>query len=227
MSFGSKRTKPAIPIAFAGVPPALIQGVESGRIPESPGHSGRKSPVSAEPASETELLSRARNHDRAAFAELVLRYQSSLEALLRGYVKDHDRANELAQEAIYKAFVNLDRYSDEHRFSTWFFRIGINLAISAHRKRRREVQPGEEAMESKTPASEGSLLDQAVKNEEISLLQRAIGSLPERYRDILKMRFQDGLECKEIARRLGSSPNTVSMVLFRAKDRLRQELDLP
>jgi RNA polymerase sigma factor (sigma-70 family) len=66
--------------------------------------------------------------------------------------------------------------------------------------------------------------DMARKEEAVALIG-AIGRLPERYRDVIRFRYFEGLSCATIARRLGTSPNVVSLILFRARQRLREELD--
>jgi RNA polymerase sigma-70 factor (ECF subfamily) len=184
----------------------------------------RNTRVSQDLVPELVLLERARSRDADAFAELVGRYQDSLENVIFGYVRDRDRARDLVQEAVFRAFQNLDRYSSAHRFSTWFFRIGINLAISHHRKARRE-QGGLETSTVPDRGPESSALDRLVRREDVERLGRALAELPPRYQEVLRMRYQEGRDCGEIARRLRTSANAVSIVIFRAKERLREALE--
>jgi RNA polymerase sigma-70 factor (ECF subfamily) len=139
-------------------------------------------------------------------------------------VGDRDLARDVVQDTALRAFNNLHRYRPGHRFSTWYFRIGINLAISAKRRQRLDQRAREAA--SRNVASQAGPLEELLAGEEQERLSSAVASLPERYRRILAMRYADELGCKEIARRLGTTPNTISIVLFRAKQRLREELGL-
>ncbi len=178
------------------------------------------------PVDEAVLLARARTRDRDAFVQLVSRYEQPLLAVLTPIAGDRERARDLVQDTILRAFEHLDRYVEEHRFSTWFFRIGVNLAISTRRRLRLEQRVRDAAEGDpgtgidKSPSS----LEGLARREEAQALARAVGRLPPRYLEIVRMRYQDGLSCQEIARRLSSTANTVSLILFRAKQRLREEL---
>ncbi len=174
------------------------------------------------------LLERARAQDREAFGALVGRYEKALEGILAAYTRDRHLARDLVQDAVLRAFKNLHRYREEYRFSTWFFRIGINLAITARRRaaydqRARDPDhrdgPAGRLVAPETP------VEALLRREDIGLLRAALGRLPPRYQEVLRMRYVEGIECKEIARRMSATPNTVSIILFRAKQRLKDDLD--
>lgn len=174
------------------------------------------------------LVARARKHDQEAFSALVSRYERPLEGILMAFARDRNQARDLVQEAVLRAFQNLHRYREDHRFSTWFFRIGVNLAITARRRAACEARatdpslPGGPASRLTPPESP---LEEILRREDLEGLRRAMDTLPERYRTVLRMRYADELGCQEIAQRLRTTPNTISIVLFRAKQRLREILD--
>lgn len=174
------------------------------------------------------LVDRARSADQEAFGALVGRYTPALEGILFSFAADRDHAKDLVQETVLRAWKNLDRYKDGHRFSTWFFRIGVNLAISARRRTQLELRlmepgtprgPHERLTPPKTP------IEALLLKEDATRLQSALGMLPERYRKILALRYGDGLSCKEIAEMLETTANTISIILFRAKQRLKEDLE--
>ena len=178
---------------------------------------------------EAVLLARARAKDPDAFGILIGRYEDSLLAVLTPIAGDRERARDLVQEASMRAYEHLDRYVEEHKFSTWYFRIGVNLAISA----RRRVKLEERTFE-RSSREAGAGVDRGAdpaevmaRREEAALVGRALGRLPPRYAEIVRLRYLEGLSCQEIAKRLKSTANTVSIVLFRAKQRLREELSEP
>jgi len=175
-------------------------------------------------AEEAVLVTRALAKDREAYGTLVSRYRDSLERILLPIAGDRERARDLVSDTVLRAYKNLARYRQGYRFSTWFFRIGINLAISAKRRERLDKKARhilrEQAKESKEP------LDLLQAEEEQARLKQAVSHLPDRYRRILALRYGSELGCKEIAERLHTTANSVSIVLFRAKERLRKELGI-
>lgn len=174
---------------------------------------------------DLELVNRARNADREAFGVLVSRYQKALEGILLSFTGDRERARDLVQDAILRAYRHLDRYEVTHKFSTWFFRIGVNLAISARRRANLEHKFQETEGRQEESAEVDAPLVRAMRQEDAGRLRDAVARLPDRYRDVLEMRYGRELGCKEIAERLGTTPNTISIILFRAKQRLKEDLE--
>jgi RNA polymerase sigma-70 factor (ECF subfamily) len=183
--------------------------------------------VAEDGLNETSLLARARARDQRAFGLLVCRYEKALLAVLLPIAGERERAQDLVQDTFLRAYERLDQYVETHRFSTWLFRIGINLAISFRRRLKIEQRTLEEARaipdaghdRSATPAED------AARTEEVGALRSAIGRLPDRYQTVIRLRYFEGLSCAVIARRLKTTPNVVSLILFRARQRLREELE--
>jgi RNA polymerase sigma-70 factor (ECF subfamily) len=182
----------------------------------------------AEPRlNETSLLARARAKDQRAFGLLVSQYENALLAVLVPIAGDRERAQDLVQDTFLRAYERLDQYVATHRFSTWLFRIGINLAISFRRRLKVEQRTLEEARAVPDAGLDRSPqpVEDLARKEEVAALSGAIGRLPERYRSVIRLRYFEGLSCATIARRLGTTANVVSLILFRARQRLREELD--
>lgn len=174
------------------------------------------------------LLERVRAKDQQAFGELVERYQKSLYNVIFGVVGDVERTEDVVQETFLRAYRFIERYDASFRFSTWLFRIGVNLGISSIRRRRLEFD-----VFSPAGIAHHGLLRQGISDSPVDELLRieqgervmgAIGDLSERYRTILTMRFAEGMSCRDIGQQLGISANSVSIVLHRCKLKLREFL---
>jgi RNA polymerase sigma-70 factor, ECF subfamily len=178
---------------------------------------------------EAALLARARAKDADAFGRLVARYEESLVAVLTPIVGEREKARDCAQETALRAFQNLDRFVEEHRFSTWYFRIGVNLAVSARRRARLEERAfAERARRSGAGTSaEPPPFSAALAREDRDKIAAALAALPSRYAEIVRLRYMLGMSCQDIARKLKTTANSVSIVLCRAKQRLREELTGP
>ncbi|MCS7033769.1 MAG: sigma-70 family RNA polymerase sigma factor [Phycisphaerae bacterium] len=182
----------------------------------------------------------ARAGDRAAFGQIVLRYQDRLYTAVLRMVGDRDDARELTQEAFTRALMSLDSFRAEAGPYTWLFRIAMNLAISRLRKsaRRRVV-----SLDTGGNGSGNAPVDQAAglvnrltgRCEELpheAVAQRelqqqvlaALGRLDSEYRAILVMRDIEGFDYQQMADVLGLPLGTLKSRLFRARLALRDEL---
>jgi RNA polymerase sigma-70 factor, ECF subfamily len=200
--------------------------------PEAPRKNGPRGPlrdvlVAEDRLNETSLLAKARARDQRAFGLLVSRYEKALLAVLLPIAGDRERALDLVQDTFLRAYERLDQYVATHRFSTWLFRIGINLAISFRRRLKIEQRTLDDARMSPDAGLDRAPqpVEDLARQEEAAALRLAIGRLPERYQSVVRMRYFEELSCAMIARRLKTTANVVSLILFRARQRLREELD--
>ncbi len=177
---------------------------------------------------EAVLIERALAQDDDAFGELVKRYEKSLYNIVFGVVNDVEVAQDVTQETFLRAYQFLGKYRKGFRFSTWLFRIGVNLGISRLRRHRLE----NDTFSTHGIAHHGLLrtgsfadpADEAMQKERAQEVVRGMGELSERYRTVLLMRYKDGLSCREIGQELGISANSVSIVLHRSKMKLKEFL---
>ncbi len=178
----------------------------------------------------SELLSRARAGDGAAFAALAA---PSLPLLLRvagRYTRTREDAEEVVQEALLKASSHLANYRGEAAFSTWLVRIAMNEALMAARRKRLDMVPLEEIHvesfrcaavwtgESRTPEQ------QFASAEAVRQIYTRIGQMRPAYRVVLTLKADDKSH-EEIAQRLEIPLRTVRVRLHRARRELRRLLE--
>lgn len=190
--------------------------------------------VVSETASDHALLEATRAGDGDAFAELVGRYRNQITSYIYRMTNDYDGAVDLAQETFVRVYRAADRYQQSHAFSTYIYRIATNLAISELRKRKRrrlvsltgffQTRDGGEPVEF-NPPDERPLQDcELVETERRNAVQRAIGTLPEKYRAPLILRDVEGRSYEEISRILCTSEGTVKSRISRARGFLREKM---
>ena len=185
-------------------------------------------------ASDHALLEATRTGDEDAFAELVGRYRNQITSYIYRMTNDYDGAVDLAQETFVRVFRAADRYQQSHAFSTYIYRIATNLAISELRKRKRRklisltgfFQSNDGAEPREFDPSDGQPLQDValVDAERRAAVQRAIGTLPEKYRAPLILRDVDGKSYDEISRILSTSEGTVKSRISRARGFLREKM---
>ena len=162
-----------------------------------------------------EYVERCRDGNPDDFRLLVQRYQGALFSFLANRLGDGSQAEEAAQESFVRAFQSLKKLKKPESFYAWLLGIAGRVAKEQFRtlKHRQQVREAAEIM----------LADAADHSHEYPL-DEAIATLPESYRQVIVMRYFEGLSCQEIAARLDTSLGTVTKTLSRAYAMLREEL---
>jgi len=182
---------------------------------------------------EAELIARVKAGDAEAFYELVHPYERAVFLAALSLVKNDADAEEVAQEAILKAFKNLSRFRQEAKFSTWLIQISINEAKMKLRKDRRHLY---DSMDEGQQNDEGDYIpkdfadwreipSEVLEQKELrKALTQALDSLPDKYRTVLILRDVQHLSITETAQVLGLSEANVKTRLCRARLQMRDAL---
>lgn len=177
--------------------------------------------------SDDELIARAQEGDSHSFDLLVRRYQRKIYFLAYRMVKNHDAADDVAQETFIKAYFAIRSFRIGYSFYTWLYRICMNLSIN-FLKRQKFVIPESQFEEQVSPLEkEASGVDpssQFALKEMESKIEKAIDSLPSKYKAVLVLRLYEDMSYEEIARTLEISVGTVMSRLFRARERMQEML---
>jgi len=162
-----------------------------------------------------ECVQRSRDGSPEDFRLLVQRYQRPLFAYLSGRLGDQLEAEEIAQESFVRAFLSLKKLRQPDSFYAWLLGIaGRVLKENFRALQRRERERA--AAESCAADGQGGAPEYQ--------LEAAIAALPETYRQMILLRYYEGLSCQEVATRLEMPLGTVTKTLSRAYSMLRQEL---
>ncbi len=162
------------------------------------------------------LIRRAKAGDREAFGRLMERFQAPVYRVVRGILSDAADAEDVAQEAFLRAFESLKKFRGESGFFTWLYRIAVNEALRA--RKRRNFAPLEAVPEAESPRPE--LPDE--DGPSLAALERLLGRLSDEFRSIVVLRDIEGLSYQDIAETLEIPMGTVESRLFRARRELRE-----
>ena len=183
--------------------------------------------------SEAELIRRVCQGDKEAFYGLVRPYKRAVYVAAVSILNNPADAEEVAQEAVLKAFTHLAEFRAEAKFSTWLIQITINEARSRLRKDRRHLY---ESIDEPRTDEEGDyspkdfadwreIPSETLKRDELrKALKRALASLPLKYREVLILRDIQNLSIEETAEILGISEGNVKTRLLRARLQMRDAL---
>ena len=170
-----------------------------------------------------EIISRAQDGDKTAFAELVRLYQKKVFKMAYGYFMNRDDAMEIVQETFLKAFKALGTLRDNSRFESWLYRIATNLSHNLYRKRKNTIHLGNEENEvGKLPEYSVRGIEFDIELDRRSLkVKKAIDALTHRQKTIIIMKYYQEMKFKEIADILGISIGTTKKHHFRALKKLQ------
>ncbi len=178
-------------------------------------------PHEGDEASDEDLFARFQAGDRDAFDVLVGRFKDRAYWVAFQMIRDADESLDLAQEAFAKTVVSAQSFDPSQKFSTWFFRILMNLCIDLLRKRK--TRKAVSALDAPETAFEGPGPGEEVHAAEIRERVWAIlGLLAPNHRALLVLRDIQGLSCIEIAEILRCTHATARWRLHRARTRFKE-----
>jgi RNA polymerase sigma-70 factor (ECF subfamily) len=171
------------------------------------------------------LVRRAQRGDAEAFAGLVAEHQRFVYNLALRALDDQTEAEDVSQEAFVRAWQALPKFRGQAQFRTWLYRIVTNLCYNRLPRLRRDLAAlGDEAAEAVPDEVRADPAGGMEDEERRAFLHRQIETLPESYRVLVMLRFQQALSYDEIASVLSLPLGTVKTGLSRARARLRAAL---
>jgi RNA polymerase sigma-70 factor (ECF subfamily) len=182
---------------------------------------------------ESALIERVLAGEGECFYELIKPYERALYVAAQSVMQNEADAEDVAQEAVLKAFANLAEFRRESKFSTWLIQITINEARMRRRKNRPhlydsldEPQRGEEGdYMPRDFADWREIPSEALERKEVrEALERAITALDPKYREVLMLRDVQQLSIAETAQALAISEANVKTRLLRARLQVRDAL---
>lgn len=167
-----------------------------------------------------------RGGDRDAFARIVDLYQRRLFGLALMMTREAAGAEEIAQDALVRAFIHLNAYDVRRPFYPWLSTIAVRLAQNWLVKRARvTTREGAELDEDQVGTAHGpDVLEHLIADEDDRALWRAVSALPMGERTAVVLHYRQEMSVAEIASALGVTTGTVKTQLFRARSRLRATL---
>ncbi|MFC1733306.1 RNA polymerase sigma factor [candidate division KSB1 bacterium] len=181
--------------------------------------------------SDEQLFRQCAHGDQDTFEILFKKYARQLVYFIYQIIQDYDRAHDLFQDTFLKILENIDKYDDRYRFSTWIYRIALNLSINELRKKQREKKSVQLFSSSDRPDDMLSLLDAVPdpdtlfdiveKRDRADLVKESVRQLPGPKRVAFILKFYHDLSYKEIADIIGCSEGTVKSRVHYAVEQLQ------
>lgn len=170
------------------------------------------------------LLERAAGGDFEAFGEVYSIYLDRIYRYVFHQVRDKMTAEDLTEEVFVKAWKAIGSYRGKGRaFSSWLYRIAHNYVIDDFRKRQKRA-PLEIETEIETVAAVGSPEQESEEKMVRQELLEVISSLPQSQKQVVILKFIEGVDNREIGQIMGKSQGAIRVLQMRALATLRQRL---
>lgn len=180
-----------------------------------------RSPMTTEGATDEELMFKLGRRDMSALGELARRHQQRILQLAFRTLGKWDAAEDVAQETFLRVYGAAKDYKPQAMFTTWLYRIVVNLCLDEKRKRARNGTSLDDMTVEVRAEPDCNLTE---RKELSQLVQAAIAELPERQRITLVLHRYDGLSHAQIAQVTGWTASAVESLLVRAYGNLREKL---
>ena len=183
--------------------------------------------------SDDELVKLSRNGDKNAFGELVKRHEGKVYALGFRFMKNREDAADVMQDTFLQAYRKLGSFEGKSAFSTWLYRIAVNICLMRKRKKKLEYVSFDSAIESESGGDDikrepvdwsDEPLELADKKQVREKIEKALSKMPGEYREVVVLRDMDGFSNNAVADMLKISLPAVKSRLHRGRMYLRKEL---
>ena len=179
---------------------------------------------------DEELVARSQRGDVDSFNQLILRWERPIYALAYRVIGREDEARDVCQEAFLRAFRALPGFKGQAKFSSWLYRITLNLCRDWIRRQRRapvsqlpEDMDVVEAAAARGPVE--SIEDLVARRELSAVVEEAMALLPDEQRTAIILKEYHGMTFQEIADLQGCPLSTVKTRLYQGLSVLRRQLE--
>ena len=181
-------------------------------------------------STDEELVARSQSGDLESFNQLVVRWERPIYALAYRVIGREEDARDVAQESFLRAFRALGGFKGEAKFSSWLYRITLNLCRDWIRRERRtpvaQAPEGVDLIELASESTPVESIEDLVSRKELGrAVARAMSSLPEEQRTAIILKEYQGLTFQEIADLLDCPLSTVKTRLYQGLSVLRRQLE--
>jgi RNA polymerase sigma-70 factor (ECF subfamily) len=177
------------------------------------------------------LIQRILEGDKSSFEELMKKYNRKMFNFILRMVREEEIAVELTQDFFIKIFTVLHKYNFQYKFSTWAYRICYNMVIDYVRKHQifvdsldNDAISPKQLVDSKNYVDEDGF-DKLEREETREYIWKMVEVMPFKYKELILMRYMQGLKYDEIAQIANLPVGTVKNRIFKAKELLRKEID--
>ena len=171
---------------------------------------------------DEEIAKKVQAGDSELFGILVNRYENKIKRYAKKFLFNYEDAEDLAQQAFLKTYININSFDTQRKFSPWVCRIAHNEFINAIKKRKKEPFPFFDADTIfPHPKAKENPLKNSERAEISQIIEQCLGQLNAKYREPLILYYLEGFDYNEIADIMRIPISTVGVRLKRGKEKLK------
>jgi RNA polymerase sigma-70 factor (ECF subfamily) len=196
-------------------------------FPAAGGQSRIKTRVDHKNTEEAALVRRTQSGDELAFREIVDRYQSKVFSIIYGILRNHNDAEDIAQQVFSKVYFSIRNFDFRSSLLTWIYKITVNECYDYLRKKRVRklvyesdfTQEDAQRLEASDPAVDpGAPVDQRLAQRDLAL--KLLSRVSAEDRSLILLKEVEGHSVEELAAMTGLNENTIKVKLFRTRQKL-------
>jgi len=172
--------------------------------------------------SDIEIIDSVLHGNTNDYSLLINRYKHKAFSLLLRMVKNEMDAEEVLQDCFVKAFFALKSFKRKAKFSTWFYRIVFNSAVTKLSGKKRKIEQEMLSIDNDENPLALSLSEDKFAKEKSELLTLAIKELPENYAAVITLFYLESFSCEEISKIINTSVSNVKVLLYRSRTALKE-----
>jgi len=171
--------------------------------------------------SDQEIIDSVRKGNSPDYSIIVNRYKNKAFSMLKRMLKNEFEAEEVLQDCFLKAYNSINSFKGEAKFSTWFYRIVYNSALTRLSSQKRKTEAEMTSVEDHFNLESEYRSDEIERKDISQLIHNTISKLPERYSAIITMFYLNEMSIEEISEVTGMSISNVKVMLHRSRNSLR------
>lgn len=174
---------------------------------------------------DAEIIESVKKGNQADYSILVERYKNKAFTMLKRMLKNDFEAEEILMDAFLKAYNNLGSFKFESKFSTWFYKIAYNTALSRISNSKRIIETQMASIDDVNYLESNYNADEYVSDNRAELVQKVVNQLPEKNAAVITMFYLEEMTIEEISDVLNLSAANVKVILHRSRNLLRKLIE--
>lgn len=174
--------------------------------------------------SDLEIIESIRNGNHSDYSLLIDKYKNRAFSMLSRMLKNEMDAEEVLQDCFLKAFNGLKNFKQEAKFSTWFYRIVYNTALTRLSGKRRKIESEMSSLDDQLELQSDYDFKNSEKADLNRFIQEMIEQLPPKHATIINLFYIEGMSCEEISEVMNSTVTNVKVMLHRSRNALKNLL---
>jgi RNA polymerase sigma factor (sigma-70 family) len=174
---------------------------------------------------DLEIIESVRKGNQSDFALIINRYKNKAFSLLKRILKNEMDAEEVLQDCFLKTYNGLTAFKNEAKFSTWFYSIVYNTAMTKVSGKKRKIENEMSSVDDHLDLESSYDFRVTEKLNTSVFIASIIDKLPAKYASVINMFYMNEMNCEEISEVMGTTESNVKVLLYRARNALRELIE--